>query len=98
MLTPEELAILVKLVASNTRHVDVLFGVVNDFACLIETQLERCCHTGCREPATVEQSDLKIRMCDACAAAACVRAAKNLTSDAADPLNMMRVAVANDDM
>jgi hypothetical protein len=97
MENPEHLALLMRMAIRNGQAIDVLFGVANDFACLVEAGLERCARTGCREPATVQQVDLNVRMCDACAAAAIVRATKNINTDHRDALNLVRTRIANDD-
>ena len=99
MLTPEQYALLLKMTLRHENHIDALFGVVNDFACIIEHSLERCGRNHCKRAATVEQVDFGIKMCDLCAATAMVRARDNIKRNLTDSLAMqsLRVAIMSED-
>jgi len=74
MASDEEIRALARLTIQNKALIDIVFGVTNDFACLIEPTLERCARTGCKHAATVTQVDTRVKMCDNCAAGCIVRA------------------------
>ena len=97
MLGPEHLAALLKLVVRNGQSVDVLFGVVNDFACLIESRLERCSHLGCEEPASVRHLGLGLRYCDYHAARIMMKARKNVGRDGDLNMNLLRAQVMDEE-
>lgn len=97
-MTPEEDAMVAKLLASHQHSLNILSAICNDYACLIEQGLPRCCRLKCTEAATVKHPTLGIEMCDACAAVTVTRAGKNISSDPLNDLNLFRAMVANDDL
>lgn len=101
MASDEEMKALAKLTLRNKLLVEILFGVSNDFAQLIEPTLKRCEHSKCSCPATVYHVDLKVKMCDYHAAAGLVRARANLTTNDAntltDPLTLLRLRLASEE-
>jgi hypothetical protein len=97
-MTSEEIAKMLKLLVNNTRSIDAIFGVINDYACLIEVQLPRCVHIGCDQAATVRHASLKVDMCDAHAAVVITKAIKNVTLDCNDQLDFFRALVANEEL
>jgi len=101
MASDDETGALVKLTLRNKYLVDILFGVANDFARLIEPNLIRCEHSKCKRPATVIHADLKVKMCDYHAAAGLVKARQSLTTNDAntltDPLTVLRLRLASEE-
>lgn len=90
MMTPEEIAKLIRTVLRNDNHINILFGIANDFACLIEQALPRCVREGCTAAATVKHRDLDVRFCDRCAARTIVRAKQNIQHQVVDSISHLR--------
>jgi hypothetical protein len=96
-MSAPEISLLIRMALKSDREIGSIFGVINDFACLIEEHLERCAGTDCKNPATVRLSTYGVRMCDACAAKSIVKARRNLLiSLPDDPINPMRRKVGDD--
>jgi hypothetical protein len=101
MASDEELRAVARMAVRNKLLNDILFGVSNDFARLIEPTLKRCEHSRCKKAATVVQVDLKVHMCDYHAASGVVIARRNLMSNPdntiTDPVTLLRLRLATDE-
>lgn len=98
MASDEDIKALAKIALAQKVQINALFGVCNDFACLIETALQRCEHSRCKDAATVMQVDVKVKMCDYHAAAAMLRARANLLQgDPNDALVLLRARSADEE-
>lgn len=100
MLTPEQFEKLLKLTLQHDNHIDILFGITNDFACLIEQTLERCSRDNCKSAATVRHSEFGVVMCDHCAATTMIRARENIRQNLTDVLiiQTLRLAMMSEDL
>lgn len=97
MASDEDIKALARLVVNNRSLTSVAFGVLNDFARLIEPTVKRCSITGCKEMATVHHVDLQIDTCDHCAAAAIHRAGKGIGVNPSDSLSFLRLCIADEE-
>ena len=95
MADDEGLAVLARLVLRHKALIDVGFGVMNDFARLIEPTLPRCDGHRCKNAATVKHVDTHFKMCDYCAAKAIVLSKRNLTDSLLDAVNLLRLRCAD---
>jgi hypothetical protein len=91
MSDSEHVKLLLNTAIKHTRELSTAFGVIGDFACLIEENLPRCFHPGCRHPATVKHPAIGTPMCDECAARTIVNAAASLNLP--DDMGALRDAI-----
>lgn len=97
MASDADIAALAKIVLKHKTLIEVALGVTADFALMFEPTLERCCHTGCKSAATIQQIDLKVKYCDYHAASGMMVARKKLLNDPEDELNLLRMRLADEE-
>lgn len=98
MASDEDIKAMARIVLRHKQLIEVTLGITADLALMFEPTLERCSHRGCKEAATVQQVDVKVKMCDYHAAAAMLRAKANLLEgDPNDALIMLRVRAADEE-
>lgn len=97
MASEEDIKALARIVLRHKQLIEVTLGITADLSMVLEPTLERCCQTGCKDPATVTQIDLQTRMCDYHAAAAMIRARENLKQAPEDELTLLRVRLADEE-
>ena len=91
MSDSEHIKLLLNTAIKHTRELSTAFGVIGDFACLIEEGLPRCFHPGCVNPATIKHPAIGMPMCDECGARTIVNA--NASLNLPDDLGVLRDAI-----
>lgn len=95
MASDEEFKALLRATLRHKLMIDILFGVCNDFATMLEPTLLRCEHSRCSAPATVTHVDVKMKMCDYHAAAGIMQARANALKDPTSNLIALRARLAD---